>query len=131
MPNPALNAQHAPSTPSEVSASENMDDENRQRYRRELLVKVLRESLILWESHTHQSKADLAEASRCWRVYLDGTTAKTRTLDRYLSERSLPEKPRWQLVVRTAKYVLDHCPLSADESVKLGQMIDALDQAFE
>ena len=131
MPNSALSKQNSLSTSSEVIAAEGSDEESRQRSRRELLVKVLRESLILWESHTHQSKADLAEASRCWRVYLDGTTAKTRTLDRYLSERTLPEKPRWQLVVRTAKYVLDHCPLSADESMKLGQMIDALDQAFE
>jgi hypothetical protein len=40
-------------------------------------------------------------------VYLDGATSKTRTLDRYLSERSLPEKARWQLVVCTAKYALD------------------------
>lgn len=99
-------------------------------HRRELLVRLLREALLLWETHSHQSKADLAEASRCWRVYLDGTTAKTRTLDRYLSERTLPEKPRWQLVVRTAKYVIDHCALSTDETEKLVQMIDALNEAF-
>lgn len=105
-------------------------DQTDERSRRELLVKLLRETLLLWETHSHQSKADLAEASRCWRVYLDGTTAKTRTLDRYLSERTLPDKPRWQLVVRTAKYVIDHCSLSVDEEDKLTQMIDALDQAF-
>ncbi len=113
-----------------LNANNTTDELSSQRYRRELLVKVLRESLMLWETHTHKSKADLAEASRCWRVYLDGTTAKTRTLDRYLSERTLPEKPRWQLVVRTAKYVMDHVTLSSEENEKLEQMIDALDQAF-
>ncbi|MCP5208506.1 MAG: response regulator [Hahellaceae bacterium] len=97
---------------------------------RELLVKLLRETLGLWERYTHRTKADLAEESRCWRVYIDGTTAKTRTLDRYLSERTLPEKPRWRLGIRTAKYVIDHCALSTDDYQVLSDMIDALDKAY-
>jgi signal transduction histidine kinase/DNA-binding response OmpR family regulator len=100
-------------------------------YRRDLLVKLLRETISTWEHYTHKAKADLAEESRCWRVYLDGTTAKTRTLDRYLSERTLPIKPRWQLVIRTAKHVLENCELKAEDSEKLTEMMTALDKAFE
>ena len=100
-------------------------------YRRDLLVKLLRETISTWERYTHKTKADLAEESRCWRVYLDGTTAKTRTLDRYLSERTLPAKPRWQLVIRTAKHVLDNCELKDEDSEELTTMMLALDNAFE
>ena len=100
-------------------------------YRRDLLVKLLRETICTWERYTHKTKADLAEESRCWRVYLDGTTAKTRTLDRYLSERTLPVKPRWQLVIRTAKHVLNNCELKQDDREALSEMMTALDNAFE
>lgn len=100
-------------------------------YRRELLIKLLRETISTWERYTHKTKADLAEESRCWKVYLDGTTAKTRTLDRYLSDRTLPSKPRWQLVNRTAKYVIDNCLLKQEDSDALTEMIAALDKAFE
>ena len=94
-------------------------------------MKLLRETISTWERYTHKTKADLAEESRCWRVYLDGTTAKTRTLDRYLSERTLPAKPRWQLVIRTAKHVLDNCELKDEDSAELTTMMTALDNAFE
>ena len=105
------------------------NDENQ--YRRELLIKLLRETISVWERYTLKTKADLAEESRCWRVYLDGTTAKTRTLDRYLSDRTLPSKPRWQLVIRTAKYVIDNCLLKQEDSDMLTDMMNALDKAFE
>ena len=95
------------------------------------LIKLLRETISTWERYTSKNKADLAEESRCWRVYLDGTTAKTRTLDRYLSDRTLPSNPRWQLVIRTAKYVIDNCLLKQEDSDALTEMITALDKAFE
>lgn len=100
-------------------------------YRRDLLIKLLRETIGTWERYTDKTKADLAEESRCWRVYLDGTTAKTRTLDRYLSERTLPTKPRWQLVIRTAKYVIDTCELKQQDKDLLLEMMSALDTAFK
>lgn len=113
----------------------NIDDAqistNDEQYRRDLLIKLLRETISMWERYTHKTKADLAEESRCWRVYLDGTTAKTRTLDRYLSDRTLPNKPRWQLVIRTAKYVLDNCILRAEDSEALAEMMAALDAAYD
>ncbi len=97
---------------------------------KELVVKTLRTTLLNWERYTHQSKADLAEKSKCWRVYLDGTTAKTRTLDKYLSVKTLPAKPRWRTVIKTANYVIDNCELSDSDRNELEQLIDALDNAF-
>jgi two-component system sensor histidine kinase ChiS len=114
----------------EPEKDDDVYDANNQ-YRRDLLIKLLRETISTWECYTHKNKADLAEESRCWRVYLDGTTAKTRTLDRYLSDRTLPSKPRWQLVIRTAKYVIDNCLLKQEDSDVLTEMISALDKAFE
>lgn len=97
---------------------------------KEIVVRTLRTALIAWERYTHQSKADLAEQSRCWRVYIDGTTAKTRTLDKYLSIKTLPSKPRWRAVIKTANYVIDHCQLSAEDHDELTQLIQAVDDAY-
>ncbi len=97
---------------------------------KELVVKTLRTALLTWERYTHQNKADLAEQSRCWRVYIDGTTAKTRTLDKYLSVKTLPAKPRWRSVIKTANFVIDHCALSEEDREELTTLIDALDDAY-
>ncbi len=97
---------------------------------KELVVRTLRTALLTWERYTHQTKADLAEKSRCWRVYIDGTTAKTRTLDKYLSLKTLPAKPRWRAVIKTANYVIDHCELNDEDQDELTRLIDAVDDAF-
>ncbi len=97
---------------------------------KELVVKTLRTSLLTWERYTHQSKADLAEKSRCWRVYIDGTTAKTRTLDKYLSVKTLPAKPRWRAVIKTANFVLDNCDLDAQDHAELSELVAAVDLAY-
>tara|TARA_R110001592_G_scaffold130225_3_gene343347 strand:+ start:2590 stop:6009 length:3420 start_codon:yes stop_codon:yes gene_type:complete len=123
----SINDQTALTAPDKNNCVNDTDNQ----YRRELLIKLLRETISTWERYTHKTKADLAEESRCWRVYLDGTTAKTRTLDRYLSERTLPSKPRWQLVIRTAKFVIDNCLLKQEDSSALTELMYALDQAFE
>ncbi len=97
---------------------------------KELVVKTLRSALSHWERYTQLSKADLAEQSKCWRVYIDGTTAKTRTLDKYLTVKSLPSKPRWRAVIQTANYVIDHCELSQEDHKELLDLIGALDLAY-
>jgi PAS domain-containing protein len=86
------------------------------------IVTLLRTSLNLWERYTNKGKVELAEQSRCWRVYVDGTTVKTRTFDKYLSARSIPDRPRWRAVVRTANFVLAQCPLEEKEKELLGQL---------
>lgn len=96
----------------------------------DLIVQTMRRCLSAWERSTHLSKVDLAEKSRCWSVYLDGTSAKTRTLDKYLSTKTLPSKPRWRSVLNTAKFVLDHCDLPQNEEAEIQALIQQVDQAF-
>lgn len=51
------------------------------------------------------NRTALAELSGQWRVQLDGSTARARTMDKYLSLSSLPKRPNVQKVLRTAHYV--------------------------
>lgn len=89
---------------------------------KENIVLLLRTSLNLWERYTNKGKIELAEQSRCWRVYVDGTTVKTRTFDKYLSAKSIPDRPRWRAVVRTANFVLAQCPLEEKEEIMLNEL---------
>ena len=75
---------------------------------RELLVALLEQSVIFWEGQTGQTRADLAEQSQLWTVTIDGSSRKTRTLDRYMSIETLPKRPRWGVVTRTARFVAKH-----------------------
>ena len=97
---------------------------------KEEIVSLLRTSLNLWESYTNNGKVDLAERSRCWRVYIDGTTVKTRTFDKYLSARSVPDRPRWRAVVRTANYVGANCELSESERKELTQLTQSVESYY-
>ncbi|MFT6264146.1 MAG: signal transduction histidine kinase/FixJ family two-component response regulator [Oleiphilaceae bacterium] len=97
---------------------------------KEELVILLRTSLNFWERHTSQGKVELAERSRCWRVYVDGTTVKTRTFDKYLNSRSVPDRPRWRAVVRTANYVLASCDLTKEEQLDLTVLIQTIENYY-
>ncbi len=97
---------------------------------KEAIVSLLRHSLNIWEQHTNKGKVELAEQSRCWRVYVDGTTVKTRTFDKYLSTRSIPARPRWRAVVRTANFVVANCPLSEQEKTLLNQLSTQVENLY-
>ena len=97
---------------------------------KELIVSLLRSSLNLWEQSTSKSKVDLAEQSRCWRVYVDGTTVKTRTFDKYLSVRTIPDRPRWRSVVRTANYVLANCDLREEDQQQLAELTRRVEDIY-
>ena len=94
------------------------------------LVNALRLSIDLWEKYSHRGKAELAEESGIWRTYLDGSTIKTRTLDKYLSIKSLPKKPRWRSVVRTANFIKAHCTLTPKEDEQLTQLTHKIEYEF-
>lgn len=111
-------------TESDQSKTEETEDP------KEAIVSLLRHSLNLWERYTNKGKVELAEQSRCWRVYVDGTTVKTRTFDKYLSARSIPARPRWRAVVRTANFVLANCPLNDDERQLLNQLCASVEHHF-
>lgn len=76
-------------------------------HRRFLAVKVMNLAIDCWVDATGLTKADLAEQSGLWNVYMerDGYF-RTQTLDKYLEIETLPQKPRWKMVFVTADYVL-------------------------
>ena len=69
-------------------------------------------SLSLWSDLTGKGRIELAERSGIWRVTLDKSSLQTRTLDKYLLMETLPLKPRWRDVVRTAEFVLSEAEVS-------------------
>ena len=73
---------------------------------RELLVQLMTCSLQHWEETTGTTQIELAEQSGIWKVHLDKGYFRLRTFDRYLSVPSVPQKPRWKDVTRTARFVL-------------------------
>ncbi len=89
----------------------------------EILVGLMNVSLRHWESNTGKTKVDLAEESRIWKAYLDRGTWKTRTLDKYLTLETLPKKPRWREVIRTANFVLSHCDPGVDAQDEIKSLV--------
>lgn len=90
---------------------------------RALLVELLTKSVQFWEMETGKSRADLAEESSLWTVTLDGSSRKTRTLDRYLDLETLPKRPRWGNVTLTARHVM--------ETLGSGPRVDELKNLLE
>ena len=95
---------------------------------RDVTVQLIRNSISLWQKYSNKSKVDLAEKSKLWRVYVDGSTAKTRTLDKYLSLQTLPKNPRWETVTRTASFVLEECDLDDKDKKALSQQLALFNQ---
>jgi two-component system sensor histidine kinase ChiS len=78
--------------------------------KRTAAAQVMRGALECWMEATGTTKAELAEQSGIWNVYMerDGYL-RTQTLDKYLSEETLPRRPRWGKVMATAEFVLAGC----------------------
>jgi hypothetical protein len=94
-------------------------------YRRSL-VEVMILALDCWQRSRHKGKVELAEESNLWRVYMDRSSLQTRTMDKYFLVETLPRNPRWRDVVRTAEYVLRHCPEPGRERTALEQALAQL-----
>ncbi len=79
--------------------------------KRPLAVRLMTLAVDCWTESTGTQKADMAEQSGLWNVYMerDGYF-RTQTLDKYLEEGTLPGKPRWKKVLATADFVLANCP---------------------
>ncbi len=95
---------------------------------RDVTVTLVRTCVALWQKYSGKNKTDLAEASRLWRVYMDGSTAKTRTLDKYLSLQTLPKNPRWETVNRTAHFVFEQCQLDEADRQTLNQQLSVFNR---
>jgi len=78
---------------------------------RKLHVETMRLSVLCWEMATQKSKAELAVESNIWSHYFDKKgTLRAKNMNRYLREKTLPQKPKTHLVINTAEFVLQHCP---------------------
>gem|GEM_PF-2959645 len=87
------------------------------------LAEIMNLSLIMWQTHTGKGRIKLAEKSQLWRVTIDGSTAKTRTLDKYLSRETIPNNPRWRKVIDTAIFVMGHAP-DSEQKKHLNSLIE-------
>ncbi|MFN7783896.1 MAG: tetratricopeptide repeat protein [Lysobacterales bacterium] len=99
--------------------------EPQQRFRA-LLVQLMQLSLDLWERLTRKTRIDLAERSGVWRITIDEGRLRVRAMDRYLSLDTLPEKPRWREVLRTAYFVLAELELSGEQRQQMEALIEAV-----
>lgn len=99
--------------------------EPQQRFRA-LLVTLMQLSLDLWERLTRKTRIDLAERSGVWRITIDEGRLRVRAMDRYLSLDTLPEKPRWREVLRTAYFVLAELELSPDQRQQMEALIESV-----
>ncbi|WP_395373730.1 tetratricopeptide repeat protein [Marinicella sp. W31] len=98
-------------------------EENKKKSFREELVNLMCLTVFTWEISTETDKISLAEKSKVWRVSIDNGSLRTRSMDRYMNINSLPQKPRWRYVVRTAYYVLANCQLDDVRRKELTQQL--------
>ncbi|WDP89377.1 MAG: hypothetical protein HUN04_06420 [Desulfobacter sp.] len=94
--------------------------------KRSLAVHIMNRSIEYWSVSTGTSKAEMAEKSGLWNVYIekDGWV-RTQTLDKYLSLESLPARPRWKSILNTAEYVLAACSAPTPLRERLAADVEA------
>jgi two-component system, sensor histidine kinase ChiS len=95
--------------------------------KRLLAVRVMNLAVDCWLACTRTDKAELARQSGLWNVYMekDGY-CRTQTLDRYLSESTLPLRPRWHKIHATAEFVLAACDENLPSRTELEQGLGEL-----
>lgn len=95
---------------------------------RQTLVATLRMSLEIWVTETGKTELDLAQKSNIWGTHLDNKTGtyRSRGLQKYLSEVSLPAYPRWRKVIQTAQFVIRHCAENSESHKRLSEQLDLL-----
>ncbi len=96
---------------------------------REQVVALMKEVLRLWTQKLGKNKIQLAQASGLWRVHEETqpngrVRLRTKTLDNYLKLSSLPQVPRWEMVLQTARFVQEQLP--PDETPVLRQLHDSV-----
>jgi two-component system, sensor histidine kinase ChiS len=91
---------------------------------RRAVVELMLLSVETWERSTGESRLELAEKSRIWRVAIDEGRVRARAMDRYLSLTKLPNHPRWRDVVRSAYFVLANCEINETEREQLQRRVD-------
>ena len=77
------------------------------------ITQLMNATIDCWHSFSGGNKANLAERSGVWKINIDGTSLRTRTLDRYLKLETLSNHPKVKKVLATANFVLDNSPPSS------------------
>jgi two-component system sensor histidine kinase ChiS len=93
---------------------------------RQTIVDVMTQSLFLWRLTAETGKLDFAERSGIWRVNFDRTSLQARTLDKYMLIETLPLKPRWRDVVRSAEFALAHAAKTGRDDAEVDQAANGL-----
>ncbi|MDD8060535.1 MULTISPECIES: tetratricopeptide repeat protein [Shewanella] len=110
----------SPQSPSELTASF-----------AELLVTTMLDCINIWEKSTKTNKVELADRSQIWTISIDSGRLRTRSLDKYLHVKKLPDNPRWRNVVKTCHFILSECNLSNDDRTLLTSHLDRIMQVIK
>jgi hypothetical protein len=106
-----------------VTTPAQIDEGARHEFRR-LLVRLMRTALEAWERASRKGRVELAEASGIWRITIDDGRLRVRAMDRYLSLDTLPERPRWREVLRTAYFLLGEVDIGGEHRSQLEAMVE-------
>ena len=102
--------------PSQVKVKLENEEEDALTISQEVKVQItqlMNDTIDCWYSFSGGNKANLAERSGVWKINIDGTSLRTRTLDRYLKAETLPNRPKVKKVLDTANFVIDTSPPSS------------------
>ncbi|MCT8988208.1 hypothetical protein [Shewanella phaeophyticola] len=110
----------SPQTPSEVTASF-----------AELLVTTMLDCINIWEKSTKTNKVELADRSQIWTISIDSGRLRTRSLDKYLHIKKLPNNPRWRNVVKTCHFILSECHLTDSDRKLLTSHLNQIMQVIK
>jgi tetratricopeptide (TPR) repeat protein len=97
----------------------------------ELLVMTMLDCINIWEKSTKTNKVELADRSQIWTISIDSGRLRTRSLDKYLHVKKLPDNPRWRNVVKTCHFILSECNLSNDDRTLLTSHLDRIMQVIK
>lgn len=97
----------------------------------ELLVNTMIDCISIWEKSTKTNKVELADRSQIWTISIDSGRLRTRSLDKYLHVKKLPDNPRWRNVVKTCHFILSECNLSNDDRTLLTSHLDRIMQVIK
>jgi DNA-binding response OmpR family regulator len=107
-------------------------DNTRNELLRKTSVDLLKLSLYIWERLTDSDKIELAEKSKIWLASIDKCgTYRTRTLDRYLRQETLPMRPKFRDIVDTAYFVQKSCTPPPELALKLTNKIKDFENMLE
>lgn len=85
---------------------EETEEQEKKENIRNQAVTVMNLSMAHWKEVTGRGKREFARKSGIWKVYTDRNGwQRTQTLDKYLNTNTIPNNPRFSLVIKTGDFV--------------------------